>query len=104
MNIQITWRILLKWSTDPVVLGSGLRDDISNNLPGDAKAASSLIGFGVARAKKLSLCQSSVSTFVVLEEVLFWTAVLLNMPPLILTSRVTLGKHFSSLGLCFSPL
>ena len=51
MNIQITWRILLKWSTDPVVLGSGLRDDISNDLPGDAKAADSLIGFGVARAK-----------------------------------------------------
>lgn len=51
MNIQITWRILLKWSTDPVVLELGLRDDISNNLPGDAKAAGSLIGFGVARAK-----------------------------------------------------
>ena len=42
---------MLKWSTDPVVLGSGLRDDISNDLPGDAKAADSLISFGVARAK-----------------------------------------------------
>ncbi|XP_066879982.1 retrotransposon Gag-like protein 4 [Kogia breviceps] len=63
MHIRITWRILLKWNTDSVGLGWDLRVCISNNVPGDAQTAGSLIVWS-SKGQEPSLCPSGNKTTV----------------------------------------